>query len=69
MHPLTWLGIALILVGVAFVLLPILGKVIDLSRIPSWLIFVYRSNGFYFVTSPLLICISALSFILYFLMR
>lgn len=35
MHPLTWLGIALILVGVALVLLPILGKVIDFSRIHS----------------------------------
>jgi len=69
MHPLTWLGTALILVGVAFVLPPILGKVIDLSRIPSWLIFIYRSNGFYFVTSPLLIGLSALSVILYFLMK
>jgi len=43
--------------------------VIDLSRIPSWLIFIYRSNGFYFVTSPLLIGLSALSVILYFLMK
>ena len=69
MGPLTWLGIALILVGVALVLLPILGKVIDFSRIPSWLIFIYRANGFYFVTSPLLIALSALSVILYFLMK
>lgn len=35
MHPLTWLGIALIFICVAFVLLPILGKVIDFSRIHS----------------------------------
>jgi len=69
MHPLTWLGIALILAGVSLVLLPVLGKVIDLSRIPSWIIFVYRSNGFYFVTSPLLVVLSALSLIIYFLMR
>lgn len=69
MHPLTWLGIALILVGAALVLLPILGKYIDLSQVPPWLIYVYRSDGFYFVTSPLLLALSAISLITYFLMR
>jgi hypothetical protein len=69
MHPLTWLGIALILVGVAFVLLPLLGKYIDLSQVPPWLIYVYHNNGFYFVTSPLLLALSAIAFIAYFLMR
>lgn len=69
MHPLTWLGIALTLVGAALVLLPILGKYIDLSRIPSWLIYVYRSDGFYFITSPLLLALSAISLIVYLLTR
>ncbi len=31
MHQLTWLGVALILIGVALVLFPILGKYIDFS--------------------------------------
>ena len=69
MHPLTWLGIALILVGAALVLLPILGKYIDLSRIPSWLIYIYRSDGFYFITSPLLLALSAISLIAYLLTK
>lgn len=69
MHPLTWLGITLILVGVALVLLPILGKYIDLSQVPSWLIYVYRSDGFYFVTSPLLLALSAISLIVHLLTR
>ncbi|KUO41727.1 MAG: hypothetical protein AVW05_00795 [Hadesarchaea archaeon DG-33] len=69
MHPLTWLGVALILIGVALVLLPILGKYIDLSQVPSWLIYIYHSNGFYFVTSPLLLVLSIVAFIAYFLMR
>jgi len=62
-HPLTWLSVALILIGVAFVLLPIVGRYVDLSSIPSWLIYVYRSDGFYFVTLPLLIAISIVAII------
>jgi len=69
MHPLTWLGVALILIGVALVLLPILGKYIDLSQVPSWLIYIYHSNGFYFVTSPLLLVLSLTALIVYFLTR
>ncbi len=69
MHPLTWLGIALILVGAALVLLPILGKYIDLSHVPHWLIYVYRSDGFYFITSPLLLALSAIALIAYLLTR
>ena len=69
MHPLTWLGIALILVGAALVLLPIMGKYIDLSRIPPWLIYIYRSNGFYFITSPILLALSAIALIAYLLTR
>lgn len=68
-HPLTWLGAALILVGIAFVLLPIVGRYVDLSSIPSWLIYVYRSDGFYFVTSPLLIAVSIAAIIFYMLAR
>ncbi len=69
MHPLTLLGIALILIGVALVLLPILGKYIDLSQVPPWLIYVYHSDGFYFVTSPLLLVLSLAVLIVYFLTR
>lgn len=69
MHQLTWLGIAFILIGVALVLIPILGRYIDLSQVPSWLIYIYHSNGFYFVTSPLLIVLSIAAFIAYILMR
>ena len=69
MHPLTWLGIGFILVGVALVLLPVLGKVIDLSAIPSWLVYVYRSDGFLFATSPFLIALSIAAFLVYLLVR
>ncbi|MDI6642879.1 MAG: hypothetical protein QMD95_02375 [Candidatus Hodarchaeaceae archaeon] len=69
MHPLTWLGIALILIGVAFVLLPIIGKYVDFLQVPSWLVYVYHSDGFYFVTSPILIVLSLLAFITFLLTR
>jgi hypothetical protein len=68
-HPLTLLGIVLILMGVAFVLLPILGSYIDFSQVPSWLIYIYHSDGFYFVTSPLLILLSLVMLIVYLLTR
>lgn len=69
MHQLTWLGVALILIGVALVLFPILGKYIDFSQVPSWLINIYHNNGFYFVTSPLLLMLSLATVIVYFLTR
>lgn len=69
MHPLTWLGIALILIGVALVLLPVLGRYMNLSQVPSWLVYVYHSDGFYFVTSPLLIVLSVAALLAYFLTR
>jgi hypothetical protein len=42
---------------------------VDLSRIPWWLIYVYRSDGFYFITSPFLIVIFVVSVIVYLLMH
>jgi len=68
-HPLTWIGVALIVLGIALVLLPIVGRYIDIAHIPWWIIYVYRREGLYFVTSPLLIALSAVSIIIYFLRR
>lgn len=68
MHPLTWTGVVLITIGVVLILLPILGRFIDLAHIPWWLIYVYKGDGFYFVTSPLLILLFILS-VVYYLMR
>ena len=67
MHPLTWLGIALILIGVALVLLPVLGKYVDFSQVPPWLIYIYKSDGFIFVTSPLLLLLSVVALIIHLL--
>jgi hypothetical protein len=69
MHPLTWVGAVLIVIGVVLVLLPILGRYIDLARVPWWLIYIYKSDGFYFVTSPLLIVLFILSLAYSLLMR
>lgn len=68
MNQLTWLGIAFILVGVSLIVLPLLGKYLP-SEIPWWLVYVYRSDGFFFATSPLLLAISAVSALVYFLNR
>ena len=63
------LGVALILVGAALVLFPMVGRYIDLSSIPSWLIYVYHSDGFYFATSPLLLLLSLVAFIIFLINR
>lgn len=68
-HPPTWLGIALILIGLALVLLPIIGNYVDFSQVPSWLIFVYPSDGFYFATSPILIVFSLIALMAHFWLR
>jgi len=57
------------LVGVALVLFPMIGRYIDLSKIPSWLVYVYQSDGFYFVTSPLLLLLSLAAFVIFLLHR
>ena len=59
------MGWILILLGVIFVALPYLARVIpNVEKIPWWILWVYRSNGFTFATSPILIFISILSIII-----
>jgi hypothetical protein len=56
------MGWVLILVGVLFVALPYLSRVIPgVERVPWYIIYVYRRDGFYFATSPLLILLSLIS--------
>ena len=63
-RPFTVMGLILILSGLVLVLLPIVARHIpSLDRMPWILVWVYRKDGFYFVTSPLLIIISLVSII------
>ena len=63
--PFQSMGWILILLGIIFVALPYLARVIpNVERIPWWILWVYRSNGFTFATSPILIFISILSIII-----
>ena len=68
-HPFFLIGMILILLGLAFILVPIMGRYVDLSGVPSWLVYVYRSDGFCFVTSPILILLSIISILVYIIMR
>ena len=61
-RPFTVMGLILILSGLVLVLLPIVARHIpSLDRLPWILVWVYRKDGFYFVTYPLLIIISLVS--------
>lgn len=68
-NAITLLGVAFILIGIALVLIPIIGNYIDLSKVPWWIIYIYRSDGLVFVTSPILLIISAVSIIIAILAR
>ncbi len=64
-RPLTLVGILLIASGLILVLLPLIARYLpSLERLPWIIVWVYRSNGFYFATSPLLIIISFISLLL-----
>ncbi|MCL5067839.1 MAG: hypothetical protein M1368_05745 [Thaumarchaeota archaeon] len=65
------LGAILILLGVAFFILPLIARsgMLNNVRIPWIILYVYRSDGFTFVTSPILILISVASLILFALRR
>ncbi len=63
-RPLASLGWMLIILGAVLVALPALVKLVpSMEGLPWWIIWVYRSDGFTFATSPLLIFISILSLI------
>jgi hypothetical protein len=56
------MGWVLIILGIIFVALPYISRIVpDIERIPWWILWVYRRDGFYFATSPLLIFISLAS--------
>ncbi len=58
------LGIFLILIGALFVTLSLANELIDFSSLPWWLVYVYKRNGFYFVTSPALILLVSIILLL-----
>jgi hypothetical protein len=66
----TALGWVLIALGVLFVAMPYVARAVpSVERLPWYILWVYRSDGFYFATSPLLILLSLLSFALSYLRR
>ena len=64
------LGWMLIVLGVLLVALPYVVRAApSLERVPWYILWVYRRDGFTFVTSPLLILLSVVSFLLSLLRR
>ncbi|MEN3016254.1 MAG: hypothetical protein ABC585_00470 [Candidatus Methanosuratincola petrocarbonis] len=66
--PLQLFGALLLVLGAILFILPmLLERLPSLEKVPWIILYVYRSDGFVFVTSPILIIISVLSFLLYIL--
>ncbi|MFP3951590.1 MAG: hypothetical protein ACLFVP_05575 [Candidatus Bathyarchaeia archaeon] len=64
-RPFTTMGTLLIIIGILLVALPVIARRIpNIEEIPWFILWVYRSDGFTFATSPLLIFISLLSVLL-----
>jgi hypothetical protein len=66
--PFTLIGIIFIVAGIILVVLPLIAQHLpSLQKIPWILIWTYKSGNFVFVTSPILIIITIISFILTYL--
>lgn len=64
-RPFTVMGLVLILCGLVLVALPLIARHLpNIERLPWIIVWVYRRDGFYFVTSPLLIILSVASILL-----
>ena len=64
-RPFTTLGLVLIVCGLILVALPfVIRSIPSLERVPWIILWVYRKDGFFFATSPLLIILSAVSLLL-----
>jgi len=54
-----WIGAIMILLGVLFLAIPYLIRYApEIEKLPPILLYVYRRDGFYFATSPILIIVS-----------
>lgn len=68
--PFTLLGVLLIVVGIVLVALPLIVEHIpNVEDIPWIILWVYRSDGFVFATSPILIIISIISLVIHLVTR
>jgi hypothetical protein len=70
--PFIIVGLILIIIGIAIIALPLIFKLIPtlekLEKLPKILVYVYRYNKFYFITSPILI-IAGLAYFIYILWK
>jgi membrane associated rhomboid family serine protease len=64
-------GFVLLLLGIAFILVPLLGRSGALSnvKIPWFILYTYNKGGVFFATSPILILISLVGFLVALLRR
>jgi len=66
--PFTLLGLVFIIAGILLIVLPLIAQLIpSLEKLPWIIVWVYKTNNFVFVTSPLLIIIGIASIILTYL--
>lgn len=64
-----WTGIMLVLLGIAFIMIPLLGRSLSNVKIPWLILYTYNKGGVFFATSPILIIISLVGFLVAFLRR
>ncbi|MEM2942896.1 MAG: hypothetical protein QXT81_05695 [Candidatus Bathyarchaeia archaeon] len=70
LHIFTVLGLILIAIGFILVMLPFIARQLPaLGKLPPIVWWTYRTDNFYFATSPILIIISIISILIFFLGR
>ena len=61
----TWLGLIMMVLGIIFFLIPYAIRYApEIQKLPPLLLYVYHRDNFYFATSPILIIISLIWFLL-----
>ena len=66
------LGVLFVVLGLVFIAASLIVKVtpqLSLERIPWIILWIYRRDGFWFATSPILLMISVAAFIIWLLTR
>jgi hypothetical protein len=65
--PFSLMGWLLVIMGILFIIFPYIIKLIpSIEKLPWFIVFIYKRDGFYFVTSPILIFLSIISILISF---
>ena len=68
LYPSTLIGLVLVVAGLILIFLPLISQYLpSLEKIPWILLWTYKTENFVFITSPILIIITIISLVLFYI--